>query len=91
MDKILAKMLETQFGRSFITGVFVAMSTAIAALAAHDISQMSVIQQLNDRLIETEQRHRAENDARWRADIERSQALLERLQQATSKINKKKQ
>lgn len=90
MDKILVKMMETTFGRSFIAGVFIAMASAISFLAFHVVENTKVIQQLNDRLIETEQRHQAENNERWRADIKRSEDILERVQKATETIKKRR-
>ena len=89
MDKILVKMLETTFGRSFIVGVFIAMATAISFLAIRYGAQEQAIQALNNRLIETEQRHKAENEARWKADIERSNEFLNRLERATKGMKRK--
>jgi hypothetical protein len=89
MDKILVQLLGTTFGRSFIAGVFIAMSTAIAALSAHAIGQTKVIQNLNDRLIETERKHKEDSDARWRADIERSNGLLRKIQEATKSMKRR--
>lgn len=90
MDKILVKMLGTTFGRSFIAGVFIAMAAAIGGLWRYTHLQGEKIQALNDRLVQAEHLYRMESEARWRADIERSQGLLNRLEQATKSMKKRR-
>lgn len=84
------ELLGTTLGRSFVVGVFLAMAIAIGSLSRHVMVQAEKIQHLNDRLIEAEHKYRMESEARWRADIERSQGLLNRLEQATKSMKKRR-
>ena len=72
---ILDKLLQTQFGKSFIFWVFLAMAGAIFALGWHSVRQAKEIQKLNLDLVAGEKHFSNERERIIREQITDYQQL----------------
>jgi len=82
---ILDKLLQTQFGKSFIFWVFLAMSGAIVALGWHSVRQQQEIKKLNSDLVAGEKHFSNERERIIREQINFYKSLLERLEAVEKK------
>ena len=76
---ILDKLLATQFGKSFIFWVFLAMCAAIAALGWFCFHQANEIKSLNSELVAAEKGFSVERERIIREQITFYQSMLQRI------------
>jgi len=85
---ILDKLLQSQFGKSFIFWVFIAMCIAVAALANHSLHQARELKDCNNERVSAEKGFSTERERILRESITLYQSILQRLE--TVEKNRKK-
>lgn len=88
VTSILDKLLQSQFGKSFIFWVFLGLCSAVSFLAVAYISKENEIRALNELLLRNEQNHSNERDKAIREQILIYQNMLYRIQEVEKKRKK---
>lgn len=85
VTSILDKLLNSQFGKSFIFWVFLALGGAVVVLGFAYNQQEKELKRLNEQLIMNEKQHSEEREKAIREQILIYQSMLQRLEAVQNK------
>lgn len=85
VTSILDKLLNSQFGKSFIFWVFLALGGAVVVLGFAYNQQEKELKKLNEQLIMNEKQHSEEREKAIREQILIYQSMLQRLEAVQNK------